>query len=205
MPVVVISVFDDYSKAKSLGADDYLVKPINREQICQTINKLLIKNKVINHKNHHVNHHENQQNNHTSATTPLAIPIPPKKPHLILIAEDNEANIATISSYLGAKGYNLIMAKNGEEAVDLTLQEHPHLILMDIQMPGMDGIEAMGLIRAQPEFKHIPIIALTALAMTGDKEKCIAAGANEYIAKPVKLKSLVEKIQQLLEPNTNET
>jgi PAS domain S-box-containing protein len=117
---------------------------------------------------------------------------------LILLAEDNEANISTISSYLKAKGYRIILAKNGQEAIKNTELEHPDIILMDIQMPGMDGFEAIKIIRNQLKLDTIPIIALTALAMEDDREKCLAAGANEYLSKPVKLKSLVEIIQQLL-------
>ncbi|AFZ02494.1 AAA family ATPase [Calothrix sp. PCC 6303] len=117
---------------------------------------------------------------------------------LILLAEDNSANISTISSYLEAKGYRLVVANNGQEAIDLVKSARPDLVLMDIQMPGMDGFEAMQEIRSHPQFADLPIIALTALAMTGDREKCIAAGANDYISKPIKLKNLAQSIQQLL-------
>ena len=117
---------------------------------------------------------------------------------LILLAEDNEANILTISSYLEAKGYRLMVANNGEAAIALAQTHHPALILMDIQMPGMDGFEAMQHIRKQPELVNIPIIALTALAMVGDRDKCIAAGASDYLTKPVRLKQLSETIQQML-------
>ena len=116
---------------------------------------------------------------------------------LILLAEDNEANILTISSYLEAKGYRLIIAKNGLEAINLVLSEQPNLVLMDIQMPGMDGLEAIKRIRAQ-NLIDVPIVAVTALAMEGDREKCLAAGANEYLSKPIKLKQLATLIQQFL-------
>ncbi len=118
--------------------------------------------------------------------------------HLILLAEDNEANVSTVSSYLRAKGYRLLLAKNGQEAVALAQSEAPELILMDIQMPGIDGIEAMQQIRRNPNLANLPIIALTALAMEGDRERCLAAGANDYLSKPVKLKQLALTIQQLL-------
>ncbi|MEG4912557.1 response regulator, partial [Microcoleus sp. B13-B4] len=117
---------------------------------------------------------------------------------LILLAEDNEANITTISSYLKAKGYRILLAKNGEEAIALAKSENPNLILMDIQMPGMDGLEAMQQIRCDPNLVDLPIVALTALAMTGDRDRCLAAGANDYLTKPVKLKQLASTIQQLL-------
>ncbi|MEG3898062.1 MULTISPECIES: PAS domain S-box protein [unclassified Microcoleus] len=117
---------------------------------------------------------------------------------LILLAEDNEANISTVSSYLRAKGYRILLAKNGEEAIALAKSENPNLILMDIQMPGMDGLEAMQQIRLDPNLVDVPIVALTALAMTGDRDRCLAAGANDYLTKPVKLKQLAATIQQLL-------
>jgi PAS domain S-box-containing protein len=118
--------------------------------------------------------------------------------YVILLAEDNEANIVTISGYLEAKGYQLLLAKDGEEAIALARSHHPDLILMDIQMPVMDGLEATRQIRCDPDLINIPIIALTALAMRGDREKCLKAGASEYLTKPVKLKALSQMIQTFL-------
>ena len=117
---------------------------------------------------------------------------------LILLAEDNEANVITVSSYLGAKGYQILNAKNGQEAIEFAKLHQPNLILMDIQMPGMDGLEAMREIRLDPQLVDVPIIALTALAMTGDRERCLQAGANDYLTKPVKLKQLTANIEKLL-------
>jgi PAS domain S-box-containing protein len=117
---------------------------------------------------------------------------------LILLAEDNPANIATISAYLESRNYRLILANNGQEAIDLTIAQHPDLILMDIQMPGIDGLEAIRQIRQTPDCAQIPIIALTALAMMGDQEKCLAAGATDYLTKPISLKYLVARIQHCL-------
>ena len=127
----------------------------------------------------------------SNPSTPLASP-------LILLAEDNEANIATISSYLGAKGCRIMSAKDGQEAIALAKSHQPDLILMDVQMPVMDGLEATKQIRLDPSLVNIPIIALTALAMEGDRDRCLAAGANEYISKPIKLKQLALLIQDLL-------
>lgn len=120
------------------------------------------------------------------------------KSPLILLAEDNQANIVTISSYLESRGYKLILATNGQTAVDLARFRTPNLILMDIQLPVINGLEAIRRIREYPELAEIPIIALTALAMPGDREKCLQAGANEYINKPVKLKELTSIIKHLL-------
>jgi len=125
-------------------------------------------------------------------------PIQEKPSPLILLAEDNEINISTTASYLRAKGYRLLFAKNGQEAITISQSEKPDLILMDIKMPVVDGLEAMKQIRLDPNSVYIPIIALTALAMPGDRERCLAAGANEFITKPVKMRLLVDSIRQLL-------
>jgi CheY-like chemotaxis protein len=124
----------------------------------------------------------------------------PASSALILIVEDNVLNVNTIKSYLTAKGYRSIVANDGQAAIDQTQEHHPDLILMDIQMPGMDGLEAIVNIRKQPQLVKIPIIALTALAMDGDRERCLKAGANDYLTKPVKLKQLHATMQQLLTP-----
>ncbi|WP_413171495.1 PAS domain S-box protein [Anabaena azotica] len=133
----------------------------------------------------------------SSPQNPTPISIVEDAP-LILLAEDNEGNSFTISGYLESRGYRMILAQNGQEAIDLTKAELPDLILMDIQMPEVDGLEAIKQIRLDANLIHIPIIALTALAMPGDEEKCLQAGANDYLSKPVKLKELVTIIQQLL-------
>jgi PAS domain S-box-containing protein len=117
---------------------------------------------------------------------------------LILLAEDNEANIATFSSYLEAKGYRILLATDGQQVIDFAKAEQPDLILMDIQMPVIDGLEAIKQIRLAPNLVNIPIIALTALAMEGDRDRCLAAGANDYLSKPIKLKQLNLLIQQVL-------
>ncbi|WP_199310651.1 PAS domain S-box protein [Phormidium tenue] len=117
---------------------------------------------------------------------------------LILLAEDNEANIATFSSYLEAKGYRILLATDGQQAINFAKAEQPDLILMDIQMPVIDGLEAIKQIRLDPNLVNIPIIALTALAMEGDRDRCLAAGANDYLSKPIKLKQLNLLIQQVL-------
>ena len=116
----------------------------------------------------------------------------------ILLAEDNETNIEMLSPYLEAKGYHLLFAKNGLEAIALAKSHQPDLILMDVQMPIMDGLEATRQIRLDPNLVNIPIIALTALAMVGDRDRCIAAGANDYCSKPIRLKELTQMMENLL-------
>ena len=117
---------------------------------------------------------------------------------LILLAEDNEANISSMYSYLEAKGYRIYVARDGLEAIAFAKEYQPDLILMDIQMPVMNGLDAIKQIRLEPNFNHTPIIALTALAMESDRQKCLDSGADEYITKPVKLQALSQKIQTFL-------
>lgn len=118
---------------------------------------------------------------------------------LVLVAEDNAANAETLTHYLTASGYRWVIAPTGLEAINLMAQLHPDLVLMDIQMPDMDGLEAMRHIRSDPAFRDVPIIALTALAMPADRDRCLAAGATAYLSKPVKLKSLVDMMRQQLD------
>lgn len=119
---------------------------------------------------------------------------------LILLAEDNEANILTIGEYLEIKNFQVIVARNGLEAVARAAETNPDVILMDIQMPMMDGLEAIRQLRADPGFRSVPIVALTALTMPGDRERCLATGASEYLSKPVSLKELVELIDGFMRP-----
>jgi signal transduction histidine kinase len=146
---------------------------------------------------------EEQRSRGAGTRIGIAPPSVAQESPLILLAEDNEANISTISSYLTAKGYRLVLAKTGHEAIATAKSAQPDVILMDIQMPGMDGFEAMKQIRSNRTLADVPIVALTALAMAGDREKCLAAGANDYLSKPVKLKQLTNIIQQLLAVQKN--
>ncbi|HKI53128.1 MAG TPA: ATP-binding protein [Anaerolineales bacterium] len=125
----------------------------------------------------------------------------PSKRGIVLLAEDNMANILTIGEYVESRGYEVVVAHDGKEALEKAEEVSPGIILMDIQMPVIDGLEAIRRLRAMPRFKSTPIIALTALAMPGDRERCLEAGANEYMSKPVSLKSLVKTINDLLQLN----
>ena len=136
---------------------------------------------------------------------PTAQSVPPEETDLsqslglkILLAEDNEANIQTVGGYLKDKGCAMHYARNGVLAVKLARELHPALILMDIQMPIMDGLTAILEIRADAALKDIPIVALTALAMPGDRERCLAAGATDYMSKPVSLKALAALVERLV-------
>jgi PAS domain S-box-containing protein len=120
---------------------------------------------------------------------------------VVLLAEDNEANILTISEYLKSHGYKVFIAQDGFEAIAKAEETNPNIILMDIQMPVLDGLEAIRRLRADSRFDPMPIVALTALAMPGDRERCLEAGANEYMSKPVSLKGLVKTIELFLQQN----
>ena len=126
------------------------------------------------------------------------LPTSPAKGPLILLVEDNETNVETFSDYLQIWGYRLMVARSGVEALACVDKELPNLILMDVQLPDMDGLTAVRQLRTIETFKEIPIIVLTALKMLGDEERCLAAGANEYLSKPVQLRQLVMSIDQLL-------
>jgi CheY-like chemotaxis protein len=115
---------------------------------------------------------------------------------LILLVEDDPANVMMIGDYLEGKDFQVVVAHNGLEALAQASEINPNIILMDIQMPVMDGFESIRLLRANPRFAATPIIALTALAMQDDQKLCLQAGASEYMSKPCSLKLLVEMIEQ---------
>lgn len=125
--------------------------------------------------------------------------------HLVLLAEDNEANIFTVSEYLEFHGFKVVNAQDGLKAIQTAEEVNPDIILMDIQMPGMDGLEAIRRLRANPRFDNTPIIALTALAMPGDLEQCLEAGADEYMSKPASMKALLKSINTLLQQRKGKT
>jgi CheY-like chemotaxis protein len=116
----------------------------------------------------------------------------------ILLVEDNEMNQDMLSRRLQRRGYELVFAMDGEKGVSIAQSELPDLILMDISLPVMDGWEATRRLKAEPNTRSIPIIALTAHAMVGDREKCVAAGCDDYDTKPVELSRLLEKMEKLL-------
>jgi two-component system cell cycle response regulator DivK len=116
----------------------------------------------------------------------------------ILIIDDDQRNTFALSAVLKAKGYNTFMANNMVEAFALLLKEKVGIILLDMMMPGMDGYEAIPLFKSTKDYMHIPVIAVTAQAMHGDREKCIAAGANDYVPKPVDMDLLVKILDEHL-------
>jgi CheY-like chemotaxis protein len=118
---------------------------------------------------------------------------------LILIIEDNEKNRKLVRDVLQVKGYNTIETETAEEGLKLAQQQSPALILMDIQLPGMDGITALKQLRADPKTKSIPVIAITASAMTHNRETLLAEGFDGYQTKPISVKSFLEELRRVLD------
>ena len=177
IPVLVISVLEEGETAVSDQIASRLVKPFSRQQL-QTALRQVVAGQ-IEQKWTRLMEMANQDQ--TDEAEP---------PHILLV-EDNEANIATIGDYLTAKSYQLTVARNGEEAMRAAQSVQPDMILMDIQLPGKDGLTVIREMRQIETLKETPIIAVTALAMPGDREACLKAGANGYLSKPVVLRELV--------------
>lgn len=117
----------------------------------------------------------------------------------ILYVEDNEDNIFMLKNRLARAGHTVVIAKDGAQGVAMASSERPDMILMDLSLPVLDGWQATSQIKAAPDTKHIPVIALTANAMAGDREKALAAGCDDYDTKPIELPRLLGKIKALAE------
>ena len=120
----------------------------------------------------------------------------------ILIVEDNEKNRKLVRDTLQYKGYETIEAETGEDGVRLAKERLPALVLMDIQLPGIDGITALGQLRADPATRGMPVIAITASVMAQDRQKIMAAGFDGYQGKPISVKELLETIRHILETSS---
>ncbi len=116
----------------------------------------------------------------------------------ILLVEDNEMNRDMLSRRLARRGYEVVIAIDGQQGIEMARSETPDLILMDMSLPVVDGWEATRQLKSAPETQSIPVIALTAHAMAGDREKAVEAGCNDYDIKPIELPRLLEKIEALL-------
>ena len=123
----------------------------------------------------------------------------PRRPR-ILIVEDNELNMELVTALLETAGHGVLQAGSGEAAVEMARSELPSLILMDVALPGMDGLAAANALRDDPQTRHIPIVALTAHAMRGDEERAAAAGCVGYITKPIDTRRLARQIEPFLLP-----
>ena len=118
---------------------------------------------------------------------------------LILIVEDNDKNLKLVRDVLQVKGYATIEAMNAEDGLVLARERKPDLILMDIQLPGMNGIEALGVLRADPATAAIPVAAVTASVMAHDRNKITEAGFDAYVGKPINLKEFLDTVRRMLE------
>ena len=137
------------------------------------------------------NSHADQGINSAAGDTPAVA--------TVLLVEDNEDNILTVADYLTFKNYRVVIARNGRECLEMAVSSAADIILMDIQMPELDGLEAIRRLRRMPGWNRKPIVALTAMAMAGDRERCLAAGANYYMSKPVSLRELTAVIESFLQ------
>jgi len=116
----------------------------------------------------------------------------------ILIVEDNDLNLKLFNDLLQAHGYNTVLTKDGREAVRLAGEHRPDLILMDIRLPGISGLEVTRMIKADDTLKDIPVVAVTAFAMKGDEERILEGGCQGYLAKPFTISSLIETVARHL-------
>ena len=123
---------------------------------------------------------------------------------LILIIEDNEKNRKLLRDVLNAKGYRTLESETAEQGIEIARESHPALVLMDIQLPGIDGIEALRRLRADSMTAHIPVIAVTASAMHYDRAQIESAGFDGYQSKPVKIKEILEAIRETLDRGVGE-
>ena len=181
IPVVVTSADERRSEAMGLGAVGYLVKPFTHQELraeLARISRLVCSSEPV------------------MVIAPKASPAP-----VILVADDNEMVLTILSDYFKANHYQVITVRSGYELLDRSVEIHPDIMLVDIQMPGMDGMEAIRRVRAHQEraIAAAPIIAITALAMTGDRERILAAGADDYMSKPLSLSRLKARVSELLQ------
>ena len=116
----------------------------------------------------------------------------------ILVIEDNPLNLELVGEILLSAGMRVIEARNGQEGLTMARQQQPSLILLDIRLPGLDGYGVLRRLKADPATASIPVVALTAQAMVGDKEQALSAGFDHYIAKPIDTRTLAEQVRQLL-------
>jgi PAS domain S-box-containing protein len=189
IPVIICSVLEeDFSRAeyKQQLYQAYLMKPFSRTTLKTALAYATKKDEV---EKALIVKQPNQE-------------LAPKK---LLLVDDNQSNIQLVHDYLLRKGYQILIAEDGIQAIEMTKLHRPSLILMDIQMPKMDGIEATKRIKENPDLTHIPIFALTALAMPGDEQRCLDAGMDAYFSKPVSLKTLHQKIDSYFQRLENQS
>lgn len=186
IPVIIATVLDESEKGKALGAGGWMTKPYTLLTLARNLEQAL------------------QTRNQPAVPEPAPLPViakeapPPSARKKILVMEDNPINREVVKEFLQDTGWSILEAENGQIGLDLMRMERPDLVLMDLAMPVMDGMTAVREIRRDPALKNIPVIAVTAAAMSGDREKCLAAGYNDYISKPYQMETLVSTIKKYL-------
>ena len=125
------------------------------------------------------------------------------KPKTIIVVEDNELNMKLVKGLIKIGKYRMLEASDAESGIQLIREKKPDLVLMDIQLPGMDGLSATKILKEDPNLKDMPIVALTSYAMEGDKEKALQAGCTGYITKPIDTRNFLETLSQYLENGDN--
>ena len=118
----------------------------------------------------------------------------------ILVVEDNAKNLKLVRDVLQFSGYEVTEARSGEEGVELAGNRTPDLILMDLQLPGIDGVEALRLLRENPATRSVPVVAVTAFAMKNDRDRALLAGFNGYVEKPISVRALPSQVKNFLPP-----
>jgi two-component system, cell cycle response regulator DivK len=118
--------------------------------------------------------------------------------HVILVVEDNERNLKLLRDVLEYAGYDVRVARTGEDGVTLAIKEPPDLVLMDLQLPGIDGMEALRQLRASPRTADVPVVAVTAQAMKQDRERALDAGFNGYVEKPISVRAFPDQVRSFL-------
>jgi PAS domain S-box-containing protein len=181
IPVVMIGAENRRMRGLSLGAIEYLVPPLEKQQLKNTLQKLKVIGEVK-----------------SLPQTLKPVPSPPIITGLILLVENNEVTISSLSDYLTSRGYRLIVARTVPEAIQLAQTEKPALMIMNMQMPDLDGLAVTQQLRRDEYIANMPIIAMTTLAMASDRERYIQAGVTEYLTQPVKLRQLADVIHNLL-------
>jgi len=186
--VIMLTSVDSLGKVVNypeLGWSAYLTKPVKQSQLLDTILEAIGRSTVAN---------KSVRFQSKERLSPPAVSL------RILLAEDNDLNAHLAKVLLEHAGHQVVPAENGEVALDLLAQGDFDMVFMDIQMPGMDGFETTAAIRANPAWAYLPIIAMSAHAMKGDRERCLEAGMNDYVSKPLRMEEVSAAIERQLEP-----
>jgi len=191
--IVVISSFDLHTERRrfvELGCEGYLTKPLKQSALFEELQR------VIARSTHAESIEERPEATATAVAEDLSTPTAPKPSARVLLVEDNPTNQKLTRIMLEKAGYEVITAENGEQALDVLNEQTPDVVLMDVQMPVMDGFTAARKIREGKPWRDLPIIALTAHALKGDRERCVEAGMNDYVSKPLRKAKLLDMVRR---------